>query len=167
MNRGIDRRHDHAGDQCSSTCIGDTARQEMSGQVDEVRFRAVELDVDLMSSWCLVHDQQMQLVEFVLLDQEVDDRANDDLETGLWIQAVQQVGEPRCRRFDVSFGESDEKRVLVREVLIERSDRHFGLVGDVVGGGSGIALLVEDASRGIQDAFDRATGPLLTRGFAG
>ena len=61
------------------------------------------------------------------------------------------------------FCESDEKRILVREVLIERPDRHLGFVGDVVGGGSGVTLLVEDASRGIENALDRETGTLLTR----
>ena len=48
---------------------------------------------------CPVHDEQMQVVEIVLLDEEVDDSAQDHLEAGLGVQAAQQIGQAGSRVF--------------------------------------------------------------------
>jgi hypothetical protein len=40
-----------------------------------------------------MHDEQVEIVEIVLLDEEVDDRANDHVEVSLGVQCAQQAGE--------------------------------------------------------------------------
>jgi hypothetical protein len=47
--------------------------------------------------------------------------------------------------------ESHQDGVLVREVLVERSDRNTGPLGDVVGGGAGVPAFAENASSGLED----------------
>ena len=113
-----------------------------------------------------MHDEEVQFVEVVLLDEEVDDRSDHDVEARVGGHLVQQCGDLGGGGLDVPLGERDQERVLVREVLVERADRDTCLVGDVVGGGPGVSLLVEDASRRVENAFDRSPRPLLTWGFA-
>lgn len=167
MDGGIDRRHDHPRDQSPPLWIVNSRHQELGREVDQLGPRSIEFEVDLVGAGCAMHDEEMQFVELVLLNEEVDDSAEDDIETVPCAQSAQQIGESGSGGFDVSLGERDQERVLVREVLVERPDRDLCLVGDVVGGGPGISLFVEDASRRIEDAFDRPAGPLLTWGPAG
>ena len=56
---------------------------------------------------------------------------------------------------------ADHERVLVGEVLVERSDRDAGGFGDVVRGRGVVAALAEKASRLGEDACDEASRPLL------
>jgi hypothetical protein len=63
----------------------------------------------------------------------------------------------------VFFEQRDEERVLAREVLVERADRHTGERGDVVRRGPGIATGREDPSSRIQDGADRVVRPPLQR----
>ena len=155
MDGRVDRRHDHSSDESPPLWIVDSRHQKLGREIDQLRSRPVEFDVDLVSARCAMHDEEMQVVEFVLLDEEVDDTSQDDVESRFSSQYAQQIGESGSGRFDVPLGESDQERVLVREVLVERPDRDLCLVGDVVGGGPGISLFVEDASRRIEDALDR------------
>lgn len=67
----------------------------------------------------------------------------------------------------MSFGERHEDSVFVREILIERADGKVRLVSNVVGGCPGVALFVENASRCVEDPFDRAKRAFLTWGFSG
>ena len=113
-----------------------------------------------------MHDKQVQVVETVLLDEEIDDSAKDQIDVGLGVKPAQQIGQPGSGVLDVTRGESDEQRVLVREVLVERPHRDIGIVGNVIGGGRGAPLLVENASRSIEDPLDRATGTFLTWSLA-
>lgn len=167
VDRRVDRRHDHPCDQGPPLWIVDSRRQKLGREIDQLRPRSLELEVDLVGAGCAMHDEEMQLVELVLVDEEVDDTAEDDVDTRFAAQSAQQIGESGSGGFDVPLGERDQERVLVREVLVERPDRDLCLVGDVVGGGPGVSLLVEDASRRIEDAFDCPAGPLLTWGLAG
>ena len=88
VDRCIDRRHDHPSDQVSASRIVDLRREELGGEVDQLRPRSVEFDVDLMCAGCVVHHEEMQFVELVLLDEEVDDTAEDDVETRLGAQSA-------------------------------------------------------------------------------
>lgn len=120
-----------------------------------------------MSARCAMHHEEVKFVEFMLFEEEVDDGPDDDIETRFGVQPAQQIRESGGRCLDVPLGECDQQRVLVREVLIERTHRDLGLVGDVVRSGPAISLLVENASRRIEDALDRAAGPLLEWRFTG
>jgi len=166
VDGGINRRHDHSSDQVPASWIIDSSHEEVGCHIDQLGPRSLEFDIDVVSAGSAMHHEEMQLVEFVLLDEEVGDTSDDDIETRVDVEATQQFGESCGRGFDVPLGERNEQGVLVREVLIEGSHGDVGLVGDVVGGRRGIPLLVENASRGIEDAFDRAPGPLLEREFA-
>ena len=43
-----------------------------------MRSRPIKFEVDFLSTWGVVHDEEMKFVEFVLLDEEVDDTSEDD-----------------------------------------------------------------------------------------
>ena len=166
MDGCIDRRHDHPSDQIPPSWGINPSHEEVGRRVDKLGPRSIEFDIDLVGARSSMHHEEVQLVEIMLIDEEVDDLPDDDLETGVGVHVTQQFGEPCGRSLDVPLGERDEQGVLVGEVLVEGPDGDAGLVGDVVGGGPGISLLVENASSGIEDAFDRAARPLLEREFA-
>ena len=63
----------------------------------------------------------------------------------------------------VSPHELDDDRVLVREVLVERSDRDPGSLGDAIGRAGGVAVALENVSSRLQDRLDRLARTLLTR----
>ena len=167
MDRCIDRGHHHASDQSPVLVALDRRREQCRRKVDQLVLGPVELQADLTSTRRAVHDEDVQIVEVVLLDQEVDDRAQHGFVAFLGPQLPEQVREPGSGRLDVLPRERHQDRVLVREVLVEGADRHVGLVGDVVGGGCGVTLLVEDASRCVEDPLDGAARPLLTWRFTG
>jgi hypothetical protein len=110
-----------------------------------------------------MHHQQMQIIEIVLFNQEVNDLPDDGVEAGVGTHPAQEMSEARCCRFDVSPGERYEKCVFIGKVLIERSHRNSCLVGNVVRGGTGVALLMENASSCVEDSLHRAPRALLTR----
>ena len=110
-----------------------------------------------------MHHQQMQIIEIVLFNQKVDDLSDDGVEAGVDTHPAQEMSEARCCRFDVPPGERNEKRVFVGEVLIERSHRNSCFVGNIVRGGTGVALLIENASSRVEDSFHRVPRTLLTR----
>ena len=67
---------------------------------------------------------------------------------------------------EVLLGQAHEQRVLVREVLIERSDRDASSLGDVIGGRVVVAERFEKTSSLVEDACDEFARSLLTRPFA-
>ena len=69
----IDRRRHHASNQRPATPVLDVCRQQFGGEIDQLSLGAFEVDVDLVGPRCRVHDEEMQVVEFVLSDQKVDD----------------------------------------------------------------------------------------------
>jgi hypothetical protein len=75
--------------------------------------------------------------------------------------------EDRLALGEVRLHERHEQRVLAREVLVQRPDRHAGPVGDVVRGRRGIAAGRENLSRGPHDGVDRRARARLTRPFSG
>ena len=74
--------------------------------------------------------------------------------------------EGRNALVEVLLEEDRENRLLVGEVLVERSDRDPGAVGDVVGGGPDVALLLENASSGLHDLSDGEARPALGGPFS-
>jgi hypothetical protein len=114
-----------------------------------------------------MHHEQVKVIEIVLLDEKADDGTENPVEAGLGVEPAQKIGEAGSGVLDVLRGEGDEQGVLVREVLVERPHGDLSLVGDVVGGGSGIPLLMENASRCFEDSLDRATGTVLTWSLPG
>lgn len=76
-------------------------------------------------------------------------------------------GESRLDLVEVSFGQADEQRILVWEVLIERSNRDISPFGDMVGRRVVVSERFENTSSLVEDATDEFTGPLLPGPFAG
>ena len=87
-----------------------------------------------------MHHEEVQFIEFVLFDKGVDHVSDDDVEIHITVQGRQQFGESCGRSLDVLLGEYDQQCVLVGEVLMQRTYRDVGLVGDVIGGVNGSCL---------------------------
>lgn len=68
---------------------------------------------------------------------------------------------------EVTVSEADEQGILVREVLVERTDRDACCVGDVVGRDVAVVLGVEKASSLVEDAPHGLPGTSLAGAFAG
>ena len=81
MDGRIDRRHDHSSDQFPPAGVIDSRSKEMGCHLDQLGFRPLQFDTDLVSTGRLMHDEEMQFIEFVLLDEEVDDAPDDRVET--------------------------------------------------------------------------------------
>ena len=64
---------------------------------------------------------------------------------------------------NMSLGDAGKERVLVREVLIERTDRHPGLFGDLIGRRSVISALDENVSSRVENAVHHLPGTPLLR----
>ena len=108
-----------------------------------------------------MHHEQMKIVEVVLFDEEVDNCPKNCLQIRCCRYLGQKIGQCDSGRLDVAPSESDEKRVFVGEVLIERSDRDIGPIGDVIGRRIGVAVLMENVSSCVEDSLDRASRALL------
>jgi hypothetical protein len=63
--------------------------------------------------------------------------------------------------------ERNQDRVLVREVLVKRSDGNTGPLRDVVGRGPGVSALGENVSSRLEDLLHGEPGSLLNRPFPG
>jgi len=81
-----------------------------------------------------------------------------------------RVGLPRERALDrvehltrVALVQRGDERVLVREVLVERTHAHAGQLGHRVGGGGRVAAFDQNASRGVEDGPNRGLGTRLAR----
>lgn len=68
---------------------------------------------------------------------------------------------------EVTVGEADEQGVLVREVLVQRSDRDACGGGDVVSRDVAVVVDVEKASSLVEDAPHRLSRAGLAGAFAG
>ena len=53
------------------------------GEIDQPSLGTFQVDVDLVGSRCREHDEEVQVVEFVLSGEKVDDSAEKPLETGV------------------------------------------------------------------------------------
>src|SRR4051794_1843556 len=67
---------------------------------------------------------------------------------------------------DVMIDDGAEKRVLVREVLIERADADPSQLRDSVGRGALVTRAAENASGGLDGRADKGLGAFLFRVFS-
>jgi hypothetical protein len=82
-------------------------------------------------------------------------------------QPLRQHLDERSDLVEMSIGQRDEQRILVREVLVQRSDRDLGGFGHLVRRRRVVPALVENASSLVQDTGVERPRPLLNRSFAG
>ena len=70
------------------------------------------------------------------------------------VRAQRLHAQPRFGVVEMAEVERDDERVLAREVLVERTDRHSSGLGHVVGRRCRIAAVDEEVSSRVEDGFD-------------
>ncbi len=167
VSNGLQRGDDELGPE-SSDVAWMTEALEVPPQL--VDHEAVEIGQALderLRSW----GAPQQLVESIGVVPEhrcVDKSSTQLLDARLLgPQPVRQLGHERSDLIEVPIRECDEQRVLVREVLVQRSDRDMGSVGNIVRRRRVVPALVENASSLVEDAGVERPRSLLNRSFAG
>lgn len=133
------------------TDLGDTLLAVPVDGVEQLLRQRRFLDHDAQQLWALA----------VVVDR-VADQGPDRRCQGARGQ-VEFVGLGPGTAVDVPQQQRGEDRVLVRKVLVQRSDGDPGPFGDAVRGAGGVAVLGENVSSGGQDAFPGELGPHLAR----
>ena len=163
LQRGDDQLSPESGD-----VVWMTEALEMPLQL--VDHEAVELG-EALDERSRPRGAPQQLVEPIGVVPEhcsVDERSAQLLDVRfLGSQPLRQHLDERSDLVEMSIGQRDEQRILVREVLVQRSDRDLGGFGHLVRRRRVVPALVENASSLVQDTGVERPRPLLNRSFAG
>jgi hypothetical protein len=128
---------------------------------NEVALRPFQFVLDFSRPGSAVGNKQVQLIMFVLTNQEVDDMSYHLAQRVRGSETVYKLVESSHRIRNVSASYFDEQSILVGKVLIQRANGDPGFSSDPVRGCTQIASFVENASCSVHDPVNRPLRPRL------